>query len=193
MRRLILASLLLLSHAHAASALDFSYILSTGEGHPVISGLMDFRFLKNVKGDWGDRFLWVNMKGKQYLILDAATLAEARQAWAPADALHVECQRLDARMDPVEDRERELERKIDRIGDDLSDRDDLSRAERARMEQQLEELERQMEPVRRELEQLEQEEERLDQREEVLERAAEVKLRQIIERAIARGAAQRLP
>lgn len=190
MRRIIFASFLLL--ALTAAADDFSYVMNTGNDNTVISGNIDFRFLRNVKEEWGDRFVWASVKGRQYLIHDQATLAEARAAFAAADQLRAECRKLEERMRPVEERERKLERQIDRIGDDLSDRNDLSGSERRRMEQQLEDLERQMEPVEAELRLLEKEEERLDEREAQLDAAAERKLREIVDRAIARGTAQRL-
>ena len=190
MRKIAFASLLALALT-AAAGNGFSYVLSNGNGNTVIAGAIDMRFLRSIKSEWGDRFLWAKVDGRQYLIHDQGVLAEARAAFGPADALHAECEKLEARMRPVDERHEKLERQIDRIGDDLSDRDDLSHSERRQMEQRLDELERQIKPIAAELRQLEAEEERLDQREEKLVAVAEAKLRQIVERAIANGKAQR--
>ena len=189
MRRALFALSLLI--AFAASAADFTYVM-TEDGNTIVSGgNINVNRLVSMVDRLGSRFIWAKIGGRQYLIRDAATRAQARAAFRDVDALQVEEDALRARMDPVEERERKLERQIDRIGDDLSDRDDLSASERRRMEQRLEELERQIKPVRRELSQLEEEEERLDARDDVLTAAAEKKLQQIVERAIASGIAQK--
>lgn len=190
MRRALFALSLLL--AVTASALDFTYVM-TGDGNAIISGgNLDVDRVISLGGRLGNRVIWARIDGEQYLIRDAATYAQARAAFRDADALHAETQALRDRMDPLEERERKLERQIDRIGDDLSDRpEDFTAAERRQMKQRLEELERQIGPVQEELRKLEDEEERIDEREEVLVDAAEKKLRQIIERAISSGVAQK--
>jgi chromosome segregation ATPase len=190
MRRALFAFSLLF--AFAASALDFSYVM-TGDGHAVISGgHLNVDRVVSLADRLGNRVIWAKIDGEQYLIRDAATYAQARAAFRDTDELHAEASALRERMDPLEEREEKLERQIDRITDDLSDRpDDFSAAERRKMEQRRDELERQIEPVQDELRKLEEEEERIDDREEVLVAAAEKKLRQIIERAIASGVAQK--
>lgn len=193
MRRPILLSLLLLLVAVTVAADDFAYVFSRG-GRALISGHIDLERIRSMEARYsnGGEFLWARRNGRQYLIRDRATIAEARGAFVDADALHDDYERLAARMRPLEKKERELERQMDRLSDDISDRDDLTRAERRQMELRLRELEEQMRPIHRELRVLEEEEERLDQREEAIVAVAEQKLRQIIDRAVARGVAERI-
>lgn len=190
MRRSILTSLLLV-FALTATADDFAYVFSSG-GRALITGNMDLDRTLSMKDRYSreGEFLWARRNGRAYLIRDKATIAEARAAFRDADALHAEYERLAARMRPVEEKERKLERQIDRLGDDLSDRDDLSRSERRQMEERLRELEVQMKPVARELRTLEAEEERLDDLEEKIVEVAEVELRKIIDRAVRKGVAE---
>ena len=190
MRRALFAFSLLL--ALTASASDLTYVMSE-DGNTVVSGgNLDIDRVVSLVERLGRGFIWTKIGGTQYLIRDAATFAQARAAFRDTDALHVEAEALRDRMRPVEERERRLERQIDRITDDLGDNpEDFTTDERRQMRQRVEELERQIGPVRNELRRLEDEEERLDQREEVLVAVAEQRLRQIIERAIASGVAQK--
>lgn len=189
MRKLLFASLLLA--ALTVSARDgFQYILTKGDGALVSGGDLDTILAVNER--YKGAYLWARIDGKQYLIRDAATIAEARRAFEASDALHQESEKLRQRMKPVELREEELEEEMEDISDELGDREDLTATQRARMEARLAQLQLLAEPLRRQLRELEQEEERLDQREERLSEAAEAKLKTIIGKALDRGVAQRV-
>jgi bla regulator protein BlaR1 len=190
MRRATIAFFVLLTAAIAAAD-DFNYVF-TRSGQALISGDLNLDAVLSIRKRYPGDFLWARWKGQAYVIRDAATIAEARAAFAQADALHVEYERLSARMRPLERREEELEHEIDRIGDALSDGEVAGEANIAKMEQKLRDLEAKMKPVARELRQLENEEERLDAREEKLVAAAESQLRRIVDRAVARGLAERV-
>jgi DNA repair exonuclease SbcCD ATPase subunit len=190
MRRIVFVSLLLLALT-ASGAGSFSYLYSR-DGNSIISGNIDVDRLLQINKRFPAPFLWARIDGKQYLIRDKTTLARVTAAFRDVDALHVEHERIERRMRPVEQREEELEDEMDGLSDALSDRDDLSRAERARMERRLDELTALIEPVQRQLRDLEREEEKLDQREEKLTAIAEREVQELVEDAIRRGLASRV-
>jgi DNA repair exonuclease SbcCD ATPase subunit len=185
MRRIVLASLLLLAAAtFAGPSAGFSYMLSR-DGNSIISGNVDIRRIESMHGRWDVPYLWARIDGREYVTHDAGVMAEARAAFAEVDALHVQYQKIHDRMRPLERREEKLEDRIDSITDAHSDDGaDIDEEELAR-------LERELETVSRQLRALEEEEERIDEREEQLTAVAEKNLRAIIDRAIARGVARR--
>lgn len=185
MRRAAIAFLLLLTTAAVAD--DFSYVF-TRTGQALISGNLNLDSVLALRKRYDGDYLWARRNGRTYLIRDARVIAEARAAFADADALHVEYESIAARMRPLERREEKLEEQIDRIGDAISD----GEMDDPAMEAKLRELHEQLKPVARELRSLEAEEERLDAREEKLVEVAERELRRIVDRAIANGTAERL-
>ena len=180
MRTLTIALLLILATFTVAGADDFSYVF-TRTGHALISGHMNVDTVVAIGKRYRGDFLWVKRHGREYLIRDAATVAEAHAAFAEADELHDDYERLRERMQPLEDREEELEEQMDRESD--SDSPDSAK---------LRELSAKLKPVTRELRALEAEEEKLDAREEKLVAAAEQELRRIVDAAVTRGKAERL-
>lgn len=179
MRRATLAFVLLL--ATTAAADDFAYVFhSSSGGRALISGNLNLDNVLATRNRYSGEFLWVKRNGREYLIRDAATLTEARAAFAYS--LDGEYRALSAKMEPFEKRERELDKQIDRLSDEES----------APNGPQLRRLEAELERVEQQLRRFEAEEECLDAREEQLERAAEAKLRTIVDRAVALGAVERL-
>jgi prefoldin subunit 5 len=184
MRKLIFASLLLLLIAiSAAAGSNFGYLFSR-DGNTIISGNIDVDRILSVNKRFGAPYLWARVDGRQYLITDAATLNQAEAAFAEVNAFRAENERLDRKMDPLEEREEELEERIDRITDAAED--DGEPIDRG----QLNRLRAELREVARQLRDLEREEERIDRRTDALADAAEKKLQGIIERAIDRGLAR---
>lgn len=176
-----------------AAAEPLSYIFRRGDRSYIVTGNASIHNIGRMTSRWSGDYLWAKLGGREYLIRDHAVLDEARKAFAQLDASQAEYHAIEARMRPVETRADELERSIDTLGDRLDDEDDeLTAAERRSLEKRLRELELQMKPLEAQLRELEREEERFDRKQEVLEEAAEKKLEEIIRRAIARGAAERL-
>jgi hypothetical protein len=191
MRRTI-ALLLLLTTAVALSAAEMTYVFRRGDSYTT-GGNLNFDRIGSFGKRWSGDFLWAKIDGKQYLIRDAGTLSDARQAFVHVEANQEKYHALHARMQPIEKKHRALERKHDDLSDSLSDEPERYTAAQERvLERQIREIEQQMRPLEAELRALEEQEEIFDQKEEVLEEAAEKKLREIIERAIARGAAEKL-
>ncbi len=191
MRRTI-ALLFLLTATLAVSAAEMTYIFKRGDSYTT-GGDLNVERIGSYGKRWSGDFLWAKIDGKQYLIRDAATMAEARQAFVHVEANQGKYHALHAKMRPIEKKHQALERKHDNLSDSLSDEPERYTATQRRdMERQIREVEEQMRPLEAELEALEEQEEVFDQKQEVLEEAAEKKLRQVIERAIRTGAAEKL-
>jgi predicted nucleic acid-binding Zn-ribbon protein len=169
-----------------------SYIFKRGDRSYVVAGNFNIHNIEKVVNRWDGAYLWAKLDGREYLIRDNGVMDEARKAFAHLEANQAESDAIEARMRPVEKRVDELERSIDKLSDRIGDDEDLTASERRALETRVRELEKQMKPLEAQLRELEREEERFDQKQEVLEEAAEKKLEEIIRRAIARGAAERL-
>jgi hypothetical protein len=191
MRKATLAFLLLLTTSALAD--DFAYVFDRG-GRALINGNMNLDAVTATRKRFDGNFLWVKRNGHEYVIRDAATLAEARAAFREADKIHQgEYEPLLAKMRPLEERERELDRQIDHLSEDLSEHGEgLSDADRQVKAARVRELRDELKPLRRELRRMEREEARLDALEDPLVARAEQTLRQIVDRAIARGTAERV-
>jgi hypothetical protein len=194
MRRTIALLASLMAAVLSMSAAEkMSYIFKRGDRSYIMTGNVAIHNIGSLTNRWSGDYLWARISGQEYLIRDDATMTEAREAFVQVEANQKLYHALEAKMRPVEKRHDTLEERHDDLADDLSDNpEDYTEAEERDMERRIRELEQQMRPLEQQLRELEREEEVLDQREEVLEEAAEKKLRQIIERAIARGIAERL-
>lgn len=170
--------LLFIAGAAAVYAQVDAYVMTLGDTTHIRSGgdlnlKAVLRIAKRFDGD----FLWVRTGGRAYVIRDERTLEAIARLFAPMEALHVEQQALNARMQPLERRERD----IDRLIEQWEDRDDA----------RVRELEGELRGIERKLHALEQEESALDLREEQLEREAERKMVPVVDLAIREGTAQR--
>ena len=135
-----------------------------------------------IKRQYGSNFLWMKLDGRSYVIRDANTLDAIDALWAPVRALDPDYERVHARIRPLE----EKERRLDHESDAISDNDNRSAADEAR----LRDLERAQRDVERELRVYEREEEELDRKEERLEREAERAMIPIVRDAIRKGVAR---
>ena len=188
-----IAFLLLLAATLTLSASEMSYVFKRGDRSYIVTGNMAIHNIGPVTKRWSGDFLWAKIDGREYLIRDDAILAEARRAFSEVEVNQEHYHALEAKMRPVERRHSVLEKEHDQLTDSLSDEPErYTAAQEREMERRIREIEQRMRPLEEELRALEEQEEVLDGRQERLEEVAEKKLRGIIERAIARGAAERL-
>ena len=191
MRTLALA--LLLATASAALAAEPPYVYKRGpSSHMRTNSGMDIRSVVAVAKRYPGDFIWTRRDGREYLIRDAAVLAEAAQAFAALDAMSVRTGAHNRRMRPVERRYDALERRIDLIEEELEDHEEARDSVRRERASQVRELRRELHAVEKELRVLEAEERRLEKESEALEQVAEAKLEEIIRHALRRGAAERV-
>jgi beta-lactamase regulating signal transducer with metallopeptidase domain len=80
---------------------DSYALVRKGEEGIAMSGSSDdIEQIRAAQGSIDGDFLWFRRDGKAWVVRDADTLARARQAWAPTEALNSEMQALNARMQP---------------------------------------------------------------------------------------------
>ncbi len=192
--RKAIALLLFLAATLALSGADkMSYIFKRGDTTYMVTGNINIRNIGKLTGRFSGNYLWAKIAGREYLIRDQAVLAEAGRAFVQVEANQEKYHALEKKMRPVERRHDALEEQHDDLTDSLSDHPErYTAAEERDMERRIREIEAQMRPLEAELRVLEQQEEVLDDKQEQLEEVAEKELRKIIERAIARGAAEKL-
>ena len=192
MRTLILPLALLLALPLAASERNRdAYVYNRG-GSQFMSGGISFDSLGRITGRLNGRGLWVRRAGVEYFIDDAATLDAVDKAFAPMRELEPDLDALHHRMEPLNDDEEKLEKKIDAISDKLDDEDEqLKAGEREPLEASLRKLEAQLQQLEAKMRQLEADEERLDARQEKREAEAEQDLWRIVDQSIRKGVARK--
>jgi len=169
-KRLIFVAALLCVAAAASARTRDAYVLSAG-GEPSVaffSSGASMPQLREVQARHGRDFLWVRRDGREYVIHDAAFLAQAQALFAPMRALNPEVKAV-AREEAA----------LDREGDRLEDSEDESQAVRDRL--------REIHARQREIQARERE---LDRRQEELERVAEAKLWRMVDEAVRSGLAR---
>ena len=170
------------------------YVYKSGDGlhtrmnTTVVTGWTDR--IGDIARRFGKEFVWVRMNRRDYVIRDAATLAEVRNAFRDVEAMRPSLRAVEKRLKPFEDQSEAIEKRTDALSDQLDD-ESLSESMREAIEAKLRDaeddlrvVERQMEGIEREMEQLEKES---DKREEL----AEKRFEKIVERAIESGVAER--
>ncbi len=163
--RLLALTLIIAAAALAGSPDRFAYVYKRGDDSILrVNGSLD-HYLKIAKR-WSGEFIWAEIKGRQYLIRDAAVLAEAQQAFAPMNALGPALRAAEEKVRPLEERY-----------DAMQDHDEDNPA--------LPALERQLQAAEREAE-------RLDEEMERREAIAEAKFEKIVLRAIETDKAKRV-
>ncbi|HYC58936.1 MAG TPA: hypothetical protein VEK79_05150 [Thermoanaerobaculia bacterium] len=188
-------ALTLVISAAAASFLTagnrMSYIYKRGNVQTMrISG--EFHKIAPIARKYGSEFVWIRLDGREYVIRDAATLADVRNLFRDVEALDPEIRAVERRLRPLEEQLDEVEERVDYAGDTLGDEDDLSDTERENLEDKLRVAEREMRELESKMKPLEREQERLDRESERREKIAEAKFEKLVERAIADGIAQRV-
>jgi len=166
-----------------------SYIYKRGDDmYTRINGSLDG--LGKVAKKYGSEFVWVRSNGRNYVIRDAATLAEVRNAFREVEAMEPAMREVERRLKPFEQRMEVIEERVDSYGDQLGD-EDLRDSTRDAIETKLRDAEDDMRDIERQMESVEREMEKLDKEIERLEAVAERNFERIVERAIDKGIAER--
>ena len=160
--------------------LALSYVLVPGASN-VMSSSIDLERALSIRYQYGSHFLWVERGGYEYLIRDQATLDRIDQLFDPSRAIGREMERLHARIRPIELREEELDRQADAISDDEN--------RTARDEARLRDLHRELRDVEARLREYERQEDELDRKRDRLDNEAEEKMAAIVDDGIRRGIA----
>jgi len=192
MRMRIASSLVLATVALALTVMAgdrLTYVYKHGDRqHIHSSGSIDSAV--RVSKKWPGDFIWASADGREYLIRDAAVLAQANEALAEVEALEPAMHAAEQKMKPFEARMDEIERQSDKLSDQLDD-EQLSDAQRHDIEARLHEVEDQMHSVEDRMHGVEQQLETLEKQMDAREETAETKLEQLIERAIRSGATEK--
>ena len=198
-----------------------AYALSMGEHEQSMSTTLALDEYIRLREKRAGDFLWFRRAGKSYVIEDPATLAQARELFAPLRALEPEQEALRQRQEALDDDERELdrqqedlERRMDRIADldgetegDMEEEFSVTEEsapptdeERDQLEHELDMLRSQKDALRPRMQEIESRnreletvERTLDAREEKLEHEAEKRLWVLIDQAVKAGTANALP
>jgi chromosome segregation ATPase len=185
MRTRIVVSLLLVTAAVALTAAAgdrLAYVYKHGDRqHIHASGAIDTAV--RISKKWAGDFIWASADGREYVIRDAAVLAQANEALVEVEAFEPAMRAAEKRMKPFEDRVEEIERQSDELSDQLDD-DNLSDAQRRAIEAKLHEVEDQMRTVEDQMRGVEKQLDALEKQMDAREDAAETRLEQIITRAI---------
>lgn len=192
MRTRLLASALLISAivASISTAGDrMSYIYKRGDSHYTrMSGSLER--LGSISRKYGSEFVWVSLDGRNYVIRDAATLAEVRASFKDVEAMEPSMRAIEKRMKPFEQQMEAIGKRLETLGDQLDD-EKLTDAQRDAIETRMNAAETDMAAVERQMNGVEREMEKLEKETEKREAVAEKRFEQIVERAIRSGVAAR--
>ena len=170
---------------------QFSYIYKRGD-HTHIRSSANIEKMVALSKRWSGEYIWLKRNGKEYLIRDAAVLAEVRNAFAELHAYEPKLRAAEERLRPVERKMDRIEERMDDLSDRLGDDDDLDSATRGELERQLREAERELEEVERTYGPAERETERMEREHDRLEEIAEERFEKIVFRAVDQGKAERV-
>lgn len=182
MRKLLLLLALVALTASASDRSRFTYIYKSG-GHTHMRSSMDIERIVKISKRWEGDYVWLRLDGREWLIRDAAVLAEVRGAYAEMHALEPTMRAAAAQRHPYEVKLEALEKKIDALSDD--DDEGVNDA-------RVRELERQMQAIEREYAAVERKAEKLEEEMDRLEEIAEAKFEVIVLRAVRQGKAARV-
>jgi chromosome segregation ATPase len=190
MRTRLIALALLVSAALLATAKErMPYIYRRDGNHTHIRG--GFDHIGPISRKYGNDFVWFRLDGRSYVIRDAATLAEVRNAFRHLDELEPSLRDVERRLKPFEREMEKIEERVDELGDSLGD-ERLSQRTREDMEEKLRDAEEKMRAVEEKARVIEREMERLEKESERREEIAEKQFEAILERAVKRGIAERV-
>ncbi len=188
MRYRWLAALALYTTGFALAAFadgNLSYVFQRGDrSHLHANGSVETAV--QIARKWDGDFIWVKADGRQYLIRNAAVLAQASDAFRELDAFQPVMHEAEQKVAPFEARMDEIERRMDDLSDQLDD-DELSEARRHALEAKLHDVEQEMRGVESRMHAVEQQLETIERQMDVREQAAEAKLEGIIRNAIRSG------
>ena len=161
----------------------------SGSMHTRISGSFDR--IGEVARRYHGEFVWLRMDGRNYLIRDAATLAEVRSTFRPVEELEPSLREVERRLKPFEQEMEQVEERVDELGDSLDD-DRLTDATRDDVEDKIRDAETKMRAIEDKARVIERELERLEQESERRETIAEKKFEELVVRAVRQGIAERV-
>jgi chromosome segregation ATPase len=195
MRLLVLALLLLATASGIVLArTPMTYIYRRGDDTHTRISVASVKNIGDQIGDvakrYGNEFVWVRTSGRSYVIRDAATLAEVRDAFREVDALEPALHEVERRLQPFERQMEAVEERVDVLSDSLDD-ESLSESARDAIEAKMRDAERDMHAVEKQMNGIEREMEKLEKESERREKLAEQRFEAIVERAIANGTAER--
>lgn len=170
---------------------QFSYIYKQGD-HTHIRSNSGIEKMVSLSKRWSGEYVWLKRGGKQYLIRDAAVLAQVRAAFADLHAYEPQLRAAEERLRPVERKMDRIEERMDDISDRLGDDEDLDSATRADLERQLRQAEQEFEELERSFRPAERETERMEREHDRLEEIAEERFEKIVFRAVDEGKAERV-
>ena len=190
MRNLLVLLPLLAVTAVAGDRSRFAYIYKEAAGQSHIrSAGDDIESLVRTSKRFTGEYIWVKKDGRQYLIRDAAILAEVRAAFAEMHAFEPKLNAAERRGEPLERKMEAVEKRVDRLSDALDD-EETSDAKRAQLEAELRVAERELRALEQSLEPIENEAEALERQMDRLEEIAEREFEKIVLRAIGEGRAE---
>lgn len=186
----LLVSAVLASVIVAANA-PISYIYKRADRGYIRISNQFYDGLGKLSKKYGDEFVWLRMNGRNYLIRDAKTLGEVREAFRHVDALDPSMQAVERRLKPFEKEIETIEERIDTFSDSLDD-ERLSEAKREAFEEKMREAEEAMRAVEVKMRVVEREMERLEKEIEKRQAVAEERFQKILVRAVDQGIAERV-
>ena len=166
-------------------AIAVSYVLVHGSNQLMSGPNISLDVALAKRDAYGSDFMWFKKDGREYLIRDAGTLARIHTLFDRAHVLKPEAKRIKYELRPLEDREEQLDREIDR----LTDRDDDDPALTAAEEKHLDSLRAEMKQLRPKMHALERQEDEIDRKRDALEAEAERDMVPILDEAIRNGTA----
>jgi bla regulator protein blaR1 len=166
-------------------AIAVSYVLVRGSNQLTSGPNISLDTALQKRDAYGSDFLWFKKEGREYLIRDAATLARIQALFDRARVEKPEAKRIKHELRPLEDRESQLDREIDR----LTDRDDDDKPLTADEERRLDSLRSEMRDLHTKMRTLERQEEEIDRKRDALEAEAEREMLPILDEAIRTGIA----
>ncbi len=191
MRTRLIALALLASAALVTTAkprLDYVYKRS-GTLHTRISGSFDR--IGDIARKYSGDYVWLRIDGREYLIRDAVTLAEVRNAFRHVEEMEPSLRDVERRLQPFEDELEKIEDRFDELSDSLDD-DRLTEATREAIEAKMRDAEEKMRAIEEKARVIEREMERLENESEKREAIAEKQFEEIVQRAVRQGVAERL-
>jgi len=198
MRTRLIALALLVSGAVAGAIVagnqPITYIYKRGDSHYTrLSGPFNESIDRMVKATkkYGNEFVWLRKNGRNYVIRDARTLAEVRQAFREVEAMEPSLREVERRLKPFEREMEEIEERVDALGDSLDD-EEMAESTRNSIEARLRDAEEALRAVEAKANVIEREMERLEKQSEKLEEVAEKRFEAIVERAVDSGVAERV-
>jgi chromosome segregation ATPase len=193
--RIITLVLLLAACAVAVFAGEsLTYVYRNGSSTSIqASGELDdiLELAERAGSRYGDASIWLKLAGREYVIRDAATLAQAREIHREVDDFSPRMRQAERALRPLEKRMEEIERRLDALSDSLDD-DSLSDRERDAIERKLRAVEGEMQTAEREMRPAEEEMERLERDMDAREKRLEQRFEKLLRDAVKSGLAERV-